>query len=176
MDCKRAKSILSEYSLGFLSDAESREVSAHLDQCGACGERLRRLRAAAGLLSDIPKLDPPAGLWAKVERRIREETADAAARRPSLWTRIPALPRRALAVAGSLAVAVVMFAVFFPFWPVHTGVIPVADTGAVTYVQGHVSLAIGNPLADTSGLILVAGIASREDAALCEGRTPPTTQ
>lgn len=176
MDCKRAKPILSEYSLGFLSDDESREVSAHLAQCPGCSERLRKVEAAADLFSRVPKAAPPAGMWAKVEQRLIEEAAQAAASKPSLWSRVPAFPRRALALAGSLAVAVIMFAVFFPFWPVPNVVIPVSDTGAVTYVQGHVSLAIGNPLADTSGLILVAGIASREDAALCEGRAPATTQ
>jgi anti-sigma factor RsiW len=175
MDCKKAKLVLSEYSLGYLSLDKAEEVRAHVAGCQACRERLRRLEATAALVSQVERVVPPANLWPATERRIRQAAEES--RRPrSIWSRLRVAPGRALALAGSLAVAVIMFCVFFPFWPSHNVVVPVADTGAVSFVSGHASLAIGNPLADPSGLIMVAGMASREDAAACEGRSSAASQ
>ena len=175
MDCKTAKALLAEYSLGFLGQpAKSAQIHAHLESCPTCADRLRKLKAAALLVADLPPLEPPLDLWPAVQRSIgplKHPTA-----RQSLSSRIRLAPLRAMAFAGALAVAVIILAVFFPFWSPKGGDVPVAETGAVTYVQGHVSLAIGNPLADSSGLILVAGIASRQDAAICSGRNPSTAR
>jgi hypothetical protein len=175
MDCKKAKALLAEYSLGFLNPPTlSEQIDAHLDSCPTCAKRLRKIEAAALLVADLPAVEPPVDLWPAIWRSIGPLKQPAKGR--SLFDRVRLVPARALALAGALAVAVIVFAVFFPFWSLKGADVPVAETGAVTYVQGHVSLAIGNPLADSSGLILVAGIASRQDAAICSDRNPATAR
>ena len=86
-------------------DAASRaRVDAHLAQCPECRQRLDDLRAIAGGLAEVRRVDaPPAGEWAGFMRRLDEArgTAAASSRRSALRAWMPAL---AVAAAVELLV------------------------------------------------------------------------
>lgn len=67
-DCDRIRDVLPEWAVGAL-DAEGREaVGKHLSVCPDCAAEVEVLRA---VLASRP--EPPAGLEARIQARVREE-------------------------------------------------------------------------------------------------------
>jgi anti-sigma factor RsiW len=74
MTCTRVRAQLSSYLDGDLSPAASGALSAHLETCPACARHLESLRAALGMLADLPRISPSEGIAARVFDRLEVET------------------------------------------------------------------------------------------------------
>jgi anti-sigma-K factor RskA len=117
--CSHADTVAA-YLLGALSEAERRDLEAHLGACAPCREDVARLRVAADALPlAVPPVAPPAGLRERLLETVRGEAellraagpvADRpqAARRRSMWS-----GGRRLALAGRLAALLVGVALGF---------------------------------------------------------------
>jgi anti-sigma factor RsiW len=66
MTCERIEELLSAYMEGDLSEAERREVGAHLAGCPSCAELLSLLRETRGALAAFPEIEPSPGLMARL--------------------------------------------------------------------------------------------------------------
>ena len=67
MTCAQLHDVAAELALGVLTGRERATAIAHLDQCRACREEVRRLMAVGGLLPELlPPVEPPAGFETRV--------------------------------------------------------------------------------------------------------------
>jgi anti-sigma factor RsiW len=66
MTCERIEELLSAYLEGELSEAEKREVDAHLAGCPSCAELLSLLRETQGALSAFPEIEPSPAVMEKL--------------------------------------------------------------------------------------------------------------
>jgi anti-sigma factor RsiW len=86
--CRHADAVAA-YLLGALSDAERRELDAHLATCAHCRQDVASLRVVADVLPlAVPSVAPPAGLRDRLMDTVRAEAevlsaAGAAADRPA---------------------------------------------------------------------------------------------
>ncbi len=112
MTCPRVRSQLSSYLDGDLGPVASGALGAHLDACPACARHLESLRAALGMLADLPRLSPSEGIAPRVFDRLEVETRgpglamvfrSSRARRPLIFP--------SLVTAGLLVVTVLLGAV-----------------------------------------------------------------
>lgn len=112
MTCTRVRSQLSSYLDGDLGPVASGALGAHLEACPACARHLASLRAALGMLADLPRLSPSEGIAARVFDRLEVETRgpglamvfrSSRARRPLIFP--------SLVTAGLLVVTVLLGAV-----------------------------------------------------------------
>jgi len=67
-DCDEIRDVLPEWALGALDTEEGEKVREHLSACPDCAEEEEALRA---LLAARP--EPPTGLEARIQARVREE-------------------------------------------------------------------------------------------------------
>jgi anti-sigma factor RsiW len=58
------------YVDGRLKASEQREVEAHLVVCAVCRLRVNEFRAVAGLLDELPQIEPSAAFDARVRARV----------------------------------------------------------------------------------------------------------
>jgi len=93
---------------GVLS-AESRDgINAHIDDCAACAETVRQIRAlriAVGALP--PRIDPPENLWPAIQDQIRHSPVPVGS---APTTRPMAAPGRERSIAWLAAAAVLLVA------------------------------------------------------------------
>lgn len=69
--CAGLADVAAELALGALTGHERADALAHLDQCRACREKVRRLMTTSGALLDLlPASDPPAGFETRVLERL----------------------------------------------------------------------------------------------------------
>ena len=122
MSCKDFEQALSELADGTLAGEARARAEAHLEGCAGCRATLADIRRIRQEARRLPKVQPPAELWAKVRARVEAEAAAPAkvvgiesrprARSFSAWlpARRPAwslLATAALLVAG-VATAIVL--------------------------------------------------------------------
>jgi anti-sigma factor RsiW len=101
MSCDRIESRILGYVDGRLKASEQREVEAHLEKCAACRLRVNEFRAVAGLLDELPQIEPSGAFDARVRARVAAEPA-----RKGWWAWLAPSPRVAFA-ASMLFVATV---------------------------------------------------------------------
>lgn len=75
MSCARIESKILPYVDGRLKASEQREVEAHLAGCAACCLRVNEFRAVAGLLDELPQIEPSAAFDVRVHARVAAEPA-----------------------------------------------------------------------------------------------------
>jgi hypothetical protein len=93
------RELIAAVALGAATEQEPAEVERHAVTCHDCRAELDALRGAAtGLALDVPQLDPPSALKARVMDAVRNERRPAPARTPR--RRFAAWP----ALAGALGV------------------------------------------------------------------------
>jgi anti-sigma factor RsiW len=80
MDCKQAKSMFSSYLDGAVSGHEMRDISAHLESCGACHCSYLSLQRTQALLSSLGKRKAPQDLELRLRLSIQQERSRTAAR------------------------------------------------------------------------------------------------
>ena len=96
------RSLTGGYALGALSEAERRELEAHLPTCADCAREVSELRdAAGGLAYAVPQHDPPAHLRDRVLRAAVASSQGTVVEMPPRPAR-PMLPTW-FAVAASVA-------------------------------------------------------------------------
>jgi len=100
MNCARMDERLIPYLDGKLAGNERRETEAHLAACAACRRRADEFRAVAGLLDDLPVIEPSPVFDARVRARV------AAAPRMNLWAWLTPSPRVAFATTFLLMLTV----------------------------------------------------------------------
>jgi len=157
MNCKTAKSLLSEFVDEKLTAADAWEVQTHLSDCAACGQTRRDLEALRRALQALPTRQPSANFDAALAQRLALTRRPAPQRtwrdRVSLPFRQPMLllrPAFALGVALAAVGGVLLL-------PAHAPVPDLAATGAAhsadhafvtACVAQHRRDAAGDPLAD----------------------------
>ena len=146
---------LADYQVGRLSQEERARVQRHLETCPRCQVEAQALEDTARLLRPMPTVEPPADLWARVSAQLtpRPHRVPWVGRRPT-WQ--PAL-------AGALALLIVLFAVFA--LPVlHGGAkLPLAPAGDIA-VRAQLSAAWDNPLSDKAALGLAMLATTQEES------------
>ena len=90
---------LSAYLDDAVSPDEKAEIEAHLTRCGSCRQALGDLERTVGHLKNLPEVEPPPWLTARIMAHVR----DAAEPQPGFWRRIflplhTKLPLEALAL------------------------------------------------------------------------------
>lgn len=73
MKCGNVLELIALYDDDVLSDEERAKVDVHLENCEGCREALDDFRDIAMILADLPPVEPPAELKAKVYRNLQEE-------------------------------------------------------------------------------------------------------
>ena len=79
MNCAKLDERLIPYLDGKLAGNELREMEAHLGACAACRRRADEFRAVAGLLDELPVIEPSPAFDLRVRARV------AAAPAPQNW-------------------------------------------------------------------------------------------
>jgi anti-sigma factor RsiW len=94
MSCARIENRILPYVDGRLKASEQREVEAYLAGCAACRLRVNEFRAVAGLLDELPQIEPSAAFDVRVRARVAAEPA-----RRSWWAWFAPSPRVAFAAS-----------------------------------------------------------------------------
>jgi anti-sigma factor RsiW len=101
MSCNRIESRILPYVDGRLKVSEQREVEAHIAACAACRVRVNEFRAVAGLLDELPQIEPSGAFDARVRARVAAEPA-----RRSWWAWFAPSPRVVFAASMLLLATV----------------------------------------------------------------------
>ncbi len=70
MNCKEIQKKLSAYVVGDLDDQTREEIAAHLQSCPECRHELQVLQRTGDLLEPMEMVEPPAGMWKKIDERL----------------------------------------------------------------------------------------------------------
>jgi anti-sigma-K factor RskA len=160
MDCTKAKSLISDYSVGLLSDRTKSDFEGHLDSCPDCKSALEKLERVMSVVDSLPAMEPPAGLWNGVYNRI---AVDAPSRRTYSERLRDVFGLRSVRWSAGLAAAGLIIALSVS--RVQTPK-PIVAYAAGEYAQGHAIFASRDFLADQIALTSSAAIADREQAGM----------
>ena len=120
MNCERIGKRLIAYVDGRATQAERREVEAHLATCSACRTRAEEFRRLWGVLDEIPALETSPAFDARLRARLVAEPA-----RPSLWAWLIPSPRLAFVLSLLL-----LLSVWISLLPPAPGPVPAANSEA----------------------------------------------
>jgi len=95
MSCERIESRILGYVDGRLKESERLEVEKHLAECAPCALRVNEFSAVAGLLDELPLIEPSAEFDMRVHARVAAEPAA----RASWWAWMNFSPRIAFAAS-----------------------------------------------------------------------------
>jgi len=104
-ECDEIEPLLSLYSDGMTSPAETRRVEAHLADCESCRKSHFWMRATYEVISHRPMVMPPPDMASRIQRAIAE--ADGVSM-PGVGVRLRFNPRPAYAFAAALLIAAVV--------------------------------------------------------------------
>lgn len=107
MNCRRCKSLLSDYLDDRLDEARRTDFEVHVADCGACAGELRMMQRMSAALGAEPAAAPPAGLAERLTRGALG--APTAAEAPSFldrWIPVAWPAAAASAVAATLLLLV----------------------------------------------------------------------
>ena len=112
MNHNQARDLLPGYALGALEVREQEELEEHLQGCSACNQLAQeQMEVAAMLASRIAEAEPPAGLRARVEDSVAEESKPLESRllpaEPSFLARLGLTSRWPALAASTAGVAVI---------------------------------------------------------------------
>lgn len=103
MSCERMGTILVGCMDGRASEAERRELEAHLASCTACATRAEEFRRLWSLLDEAPVIQPSPAFDARLRAQLAAEPL------PTFWRWLMPRPRLALAVVTLLLLAAWIF-------------------------------------------------------------------
>lgn len=155
MECIDIQNQLSEYSVGLIEGRRKAEIDRHLGSCPACKAELERLNNVMLMVEGLDSVEPPAGLWNGVYNRITEPAPQQSGlNRARNWFH---RRHRSWSVGfATAALVIVMLASHVN----HPGM--EKTYAANEYMQGHVTYASQDLLADQAALNSVAAVAYRE--------------
>lgn len=73
MSCTRMEKKIMTYVDGRLKESERLDVEKHLAGCAACQLRVNEFRAVAGLLAELPQIEPSTAFDVRVRARVAAE-------------------------------------------------------------------------------------------------------
>ncbi len=94
MSCGRIEKQMMPYVDGRLKASEQRAVETHLETCPTCRVRVSEFRAVAGLLDELPQIEPSGAFDARVRARVAAEPV-----KRSWWAVFAPSPRAAFAAS-----------------------------------------------------------------------------
>jgi anti-sigma factor RsiW len=95
MSCERMESRILGYVDGRLKESERLEVEKHLAECAPCALRVNEFSAVAGLLDELPLIEPSTEFDMRVHARVAAEPAAKA----NWWAWMRFSPRIAFAAS-----------------------------------------------------------------------------
>jgi anti-sigma factor RsiW len=95
MSCERMESRILGYVDGRLKESERLEVEKHLADCAPCALRVNEFSAVAGLLDELPLIEPSLEFDTRVHARVAAEPQ----RNESWWAWMHVSPRIAFAAS-----------------------------------------------------------------------------
>ncbi|HXA81583.1 MAG TPA: zf-HC2 domain-containing protein [Methylomirabilota bacterium] len=101
MSCERMESRILGYVDGRLKESERLEVEKHLADCAPCALRVNEFSAVAGLLDELPLIEPSAEFDTRVYARVAAEPQA----KSSWWAWLHVSPRIAFAASMLLLMA-----------------------------------------------------------------------
>ncbi|MGB2593152.1 MAG: zf-HC2 domain-containing protein [Candidatus Acidiferrum sp.] len=104
MSCTRMENRIVAYVDGRLKESERLEVKKHLTTCATCQLRVNEFRAVAGLLEELPQIEPSTAFDVRVRARVAAEPV-----KRGWWAWLAPSPRVVLA-ASMLVLATVWVA------------------------------------------------------------------
>ena len=120
MECRDAEELLVPYLLGALDRQDRRRVREHLEGCAACSMKLEGDgEVVARLAYAVPQVPVPPEVKERLMARVAAEEARprlamaSLAARATAWLRGASAPRRGVAFATALTVAVALLAAWF---------------------------------------------------------------
>jgi len=171
--CAGAVELLDRYAMGDLPPDRERAMDGHLRECASCKKELKVVSRVIGLVENVERFVPPAGLWKKVELEISRPAAGP-------WylgflSKIPQLPTASgnrLRWSGALrATAAVAAAGLTTFWPHGTPLaeirpfpVQATQTGVVPYMSQAAEPSLFDPLADQASIGAVMEVSNRSAA------------
>jgi hypothetical protein len=146
MSCRVVRARLSQWIDGTLHAAAAREVTAHVARCGRCLSHAAQLRAACRLVADLPRLQPPEPVAARVFDRLDMET-----RPPALAFLFRGFrAARPLMIPSLLPAALVVAAIVGCVLALDSGPLPQVHLAPGTWHATPASGTEGNPLFPSS--------------------------
>jgi len=94
MSCTRMENKIVAYVDGRLKESERLDVEKHLAACAACQLRANEFRAVAGLLDEVPQIEPSAAFDVRVRARVAAEPV-----KQGWWAWLRPSPRVAFAAS-----------------------------------------------------------------------------
>ena len=104
---KHVEKLLSAYCNGELPAVDSRRISEHLLSCQRCRSEYEQIRAGALIAEQLATLQPPDGLWSKIENSL-ETDGYSSTDSSKVGRQYAALRQSAVAVAAVLMVALLL--------------------------------------------------------------------
>jgi anti-sigma factor RsiW len=101
MSCSRIENKILPYVDGRLKASEVREVETHIAACAVCRLRVNEFHSVAGLLDELPQIEPSPAFDARVRARVAALPA-----RRSWWAWFAPSPRVAFAASMLLLATV----------------------------------------------------------------------
>jgi anti-sigma factor RsiW len=101
MSCSGMEKWMMPFVDGRLKPGEQREIEVHLASCATCRLRVNEFRAVAGLLDELPQIEPSVAFDARVRARVAAEPV-----KQSWWAAFAPSPRAALAASMLLLAAI----------------------------------------------------------------------
>ncbi len=95
MSCERMESRILGYVDGRLKESERLELEKHLTECSPCALRVNEFTAVAGLLDELPLIEPSAEFDTRVHARVAAEPV----RNAGWWAWMHFSPRIAFAAS-----------------------------------------------------------------------------
>ena len=75
MNCRRARTLISQFIDEELTSAEKKRFDSHVQGCASCRDRLEETRALHGLFASAPRFPAPYGFATRVMANLEEEKA-----------------------------------------------------------------------------------------------------
>jgi anti-sigma factor RsiW len=156
MICENVKKKLADYAVGGLDEQARTQIETHLASCADCRRELALLEATGAMLEPVEMVEPPAGMWDRLQERLGPRPVRVKPRARA-WRRYLKPVLAGVAIAAILiAVVVGMPLVFQPaYTPAPAQDLPVyAGTDGGTYTETMLAAAWDQPLNDEASLAL----------------------
>jgi hypothetical protein len=154
MTCDEIIKLLPDYAVDNVSNSLRESISAHLSRCPDCAREMEMLKRTEFLVNTMPLVEPPVGLWEKVEAQIRIDeicqTETKAGWNIVNWLKLKPIP--------AFVTTAVVFFILGGLWCHYNSITtqPPIQVIAIeepieTYIAQHNAAALEDPATDKNG-------------------------
>lgn len=158
MNCTSVRECIAEYAVGLLTGRVMADVAAHLRECPTCRAEFEKEEGVMRLVEQAEPVEPPAGMWKEVEKRITATPVH-----PTVWQQLGDGRYRRWG-RWSLGFATVGLAALILFHTTTNDVPRPVGIEAQEYVRGHAIYAGQEMFADQAALYSQTVMAERAHA------------